>query len=281
MTRAPSLGKHLERLGPFDPDAMPLAEARSVRRRYYVDGLGYASPPALLTPPGSQPKLRKSVKTAYGLSLAPADMSGWDACAWRTPTCTAVCVLATGGRSGFAPIRKARVAKTRFLADEPQAFVTLLADEIRRAVIRHGGIDIRLNVASDLRWERFAPALLHIDGARPYDYTKAPASQRDPGAGYALTFSVSEKASSAGEALEWLRSGGNVAAVFERPSRGAWDGLLPDTFLGFPVLDGDMTDSRWDDAPGAVVGLRAKGDAIGIVGTADGFVKPGRGKDGH
>jgi len=276
--RAPSLSQHLERSGPYRPEDMTVRDARAIARRYYVDDNGYASTPELLTRPTSQPKLGKSIRPAYGLSLAPADMSGWDACAWRTETCTAVCVLATGGRSGFAPTRKARVLKIRFLADHPQAFITLLDFEIRAAVVRHGGIDIRLNVASDLRWEIFAPSLVAIPGARAYDYTKAPASQRSPGIGYDLTFSVSEKPTAVGEALEWLRSGGNVAAVFERPTRApyhAGDGLLPDTFLGFPVIDGDVSDSRIDDPDGTVVGLRAKGAAIGIAGTVDGFVKPG------
>lgn len=272
--RAPSLTRYLESSGPYRPEDMSVRDARAIARKYYVDGLGYADRPELLTRPDGQPKLRKSIRPAYGLHLAPADMSGWDLCIWRTPLCTENCVLATGGRSRFAPIRKARVAKTRFLADHPQAFITLLDHEIRAAVKRHDGIDVRLNVASDLRWERFAPALVNIPGARAYDYTKAPASQRDPGSGYDLTFSVSEKPTAVREALEWLQSGGNVAAVFERPSKGSWDGLLPDTFLGFDVIDGDATDSRIDDPDGTVVGLRAKGSAIGIVGTVDGFVKP-------
>ena len=174
-------------------------------------------------------------------------------------------------------VRRARVIKTRALAEHPQSFVTVLAFEIERAVRKHGGIDIRLNVASDLRWERFAPALLSIAGTRAYDYTKAPASQRDQTDSYRLTFSVSERSQSVKEALAYLRSGGNAAVVFERMTRSDWDGILPDDWEGFPVIDGDVSDSRRDDAPSTVVGLRAKGSAIGTVGRADGFVKPGRG----
>jgi len=272
--RKPNLTQLLERSGPYDPDAMPLKTARAELGEYYR-AQGYASRPELLTPPSAQPKLRKSIKTAYGLTLAPADMSDYDVCSWRTPACTAACVLATGGRSKFAPIRKARVIKTHALAEHPQAFVTVLADEIRRAVKRHGGIDIRLNVASDLRWERIAPKLLSIPDARPYDYTKAPRSARTT-TDYPLTFSVSERKQSATEALEWLRSGGNVAVVFERMTKADWSGILPDDWHGFKVIDGDMTDSRRDDAPGTVVGLRAKGSAIGARGSEDSFVKAGK-----
>lgn len=282
MMRAKPLTLELEKLGPFDPDTMTLAGARAIAKQYYVTANGYASTPDLLTAPDSQPKLRKSkLRPAYGLSLAPADMSGWDVCLWRTPACTAACVLATGGRSRFAPIRRARVLKTRFLAEYPQAFITLLWHEIRRAVKRarargFDGIDLRLNVASDLRWEIFAPALLTVDGVRPYDYTKAPASARPNVTSYPLTFSVSERSRSTTEALEWLERGGNVAVVFERLTRAEWDGILPNTWEGFPVIDGDLSDARADDLPSTVVGLRAKGAAIGAVGHDSSFVKPGR-----
>jgi hypothetical protein len=34
---------------------------------------------------------------------------------------------------------------------------------------------------------------------------------------------------------------------------------LPEEFLGFQVVDGDATDSRWKDPEGVIVGLRRKG----------------------
>lgn len=279
--RAPALTLILEAFGGIDPDGMTLRDARAALDRYYREHGGRKRAPKLLTAPASQPKLRKSkLRPAYGLSLAPADMSGFDACLWRTAACTAVCVLATGGRSVFAPIRAARILKTRALAEIPQAFVTALAAEIRAAVRkaqRDGfpGIDLRLNVASDIRWERVAPALLTIPGVRAYDYTKAPATQRSVDPAYHLTYSVSERPQSVREALQWLESGGNAAVVFERMRRADWDGILPSDWEGFSVIDGDVSDSRSDDARGTVVGLRAKGAAVGIPGADDGFVKAG------
>lgn len=272
--RKPSLTLALEADGPFDPDAMSVREARERLNAFYrLNGRPRA--PKLLTAPSAQTKLGKSKRPAYGLSLAAADMSDWDACIWRTPACTAACVLVTGGRSVFSSIRAARALKTNALGAEPQAFVTLLAHEIDAAARKLGGIDVRLNVASDLRWERIAPKLLTRPNVRAYDYTKAPASQRDRVEGYALTFSVSERAASVREALQWLESGGNAAVVFERMTRADWDGILPSDWEGFPVIDGDVSDSRTDDPAGTVVGLRAKGAGIGIIGADDGFVKPG------
>src|ERR1051326_2787195 len=264
MGRKPALTFDLERRGPFEPDAMPLAEARRIAREYYVTEHGYTATARLLTAPESQHKLGMSERPAYGLSLAPADMSGYDVCAWRTAACTAACVLVTAGKGTLDSVRKARVVKTRFLAEQPQAFVTLLYAELVEAAAKRGGIDFRPNVASDIRWERVAPALLSIPGVRVYDYTKAPAQHREQSENYRLVFSVSEREASTEQALDYLRSGGNAAVVFATKKGHA----LPATWNGVPVIDADTSDSRFDDPRGVVVGLRAKGAARGTPGSA-------------
>jgi len=268
--RAPSLSAHLEHVGPIDPDAMPYSEARAIWRMFRVKQ-GYADAYAhILSDPDANVKMAKGTETILGLSLAPADMAGtWDACQWRTPGCTAVCVLATAGKGPMASVRKARVTRTLFAGEHPQAFVTVVVGELRDAVKRYGPIGWRPNVASDLRWERFAPAALAIPGVTVYDYTKAPLRHRE-GAGYRLTFSVSEREQSVAEALEYLRAGGNAAVVFDTVK----GHTLPETWNGFPVLDGDLTDYRPNDPHGAVVGLRAKGSARN-GGDSTGFVKEG------
>jgi hypothetical protein len=270
MTQAPSLDLHLQELGPFDPSAMTLAEAKSIAREFYVGQHGYKSVPELLTKPESQHKLGMSDRPAVGLSLAVASTSGWNVCLWSTPGCRAACVLLTAGKGTLGSVRKARQVKTLFLAEHPQAFVTLLHAELVKFVAARGPSDFRPNVASDLRWERIAPALFEVDGLRVYDYTKAPRTQRDPGTNYRLVFSVSEREHSVEEALEYLRDGGNAAVVFDTKKGHA----LPATYHGFPVLDADTSDSRVDDPNGHVVGLRAKGSARGGRDTS-GFVKEG------
>jgi hypothetical protein len=269
--RAPSLSAHLERMGPIDPDAMEYRAARAAWKAYRI-AEGYTGDAAILSPPDSNAKMRKGSTPIYGLSLAPADMSGdWDACQWRTPGCTAVCVLATAGKGPLASTRRSRTVRTRFAGDNPQAFVTLVVGELRAAVAKLGAIGWRPNVASDLRWERFAPAALSVPGVTVYDYTKAPLRHRTGlPEGYRLTFSVSEREQSVAEALEYLRSDGNAAVVFDTVKGHA----LPETWHGFPVLDGDLTDYRLADPTGAVVGLRAKGSARN-GGDSTGFVKPG------
>lgn len=268
--QARNLTLALEASGPYVPEAMTLAEARAEATAYYVGEHGYRKAPALLSPPDANFKLSKSATPTYSLALAPADMAGdWNTCTWATSACRAVCVLKTGGKSVFDSVRTARVLKTRFLAEHPQAFVTLLGWELQRAVLKHERIVARLNVASDLRWERIAPTLLTLAGVGFYDYTKAPVGQRFATDGYRLTYSVSERPQSTVNALEAMRSLANAAVVFDTLRGHA----LPATWNGFVVIDGDLGDDRTEDPAGTVVGLRAKGSARGIAGSEDGFVK--------
>jgi len=256
----------LEARGPFDPDAVSIPDARKVWKAYRAErGYGTAD---LLGDPDSNLKLGKDAVPTYGLSLSPADASGLESCVWRTPGCTAACVLSTSFRGKLDSVATARAVKTQFLSAEPQAFVTILAHEIRRAVAKHGRILVRLNVASDLRWEYISPALFDIPGAAFYDYTKAPRKHRGTHPNYRLTFSVSERDRSVSEALDYLQSGGTAAVVFD--IRKGHD--LPITWQGFDVIDGDVTDARTFDPDGVVVGLRSKADG---KHDTTGFVKPG------
>jgi hypothetical protein len=91
-------------------------------------------PVDLLTPPDGNVKLTHSETDrvyAYGLSLAPAGLSGWQVCRYRTVGCEALC-LATSGKGAFSTTQRARVWKTDFLATDPTAFLRCLASEIDR-----------------------------------------------------------------------------------------------------------------------------------------------------
>ena len=46
---------------------------------------------------------------------------------------------------------------------------------------------------------------------------------------------------------------------------------MPTSHLGLTVIDGDKTDTRYDDSRGVVVGLRAKGKAAQLP--VGGFVR--------
>lgn len=216
---------------------------------------GWAPVAPLLTPPGYNMKMAKSSKigvVTYGLSLAPADASGFNVCRYSTPACRSGCV-ASAGSGRYRSVTESRKLKTRFLIENPRAFVTLVDHEISHAAKKFDNLAVRLNTFSDLPWERMIPWIFeeHPDVAF-YDYTKWPGRTTPPG--YHLTLSSSERTTD-----EWIveqvAAGHNVAVVFEMSRFKE----LPATHLGIPVIDGDVNDARHLDPQGVIVGLRAKG----------------------
>lgn len=264
MARASSLDRTLRDRGPFEPSAMDYRTARD-RWNTFRQSNGFRTYGPLLTPPDGNLKVSKNVRATVGLALAPADASGpWNTCDRYTRDCRASCVLVTAGKGSVPNVVKARRVRTEFLASDPQSFVTILARELERATVKYGAVGFRPNVASDLRWESIAPTLLTLPGVHAYDYTKwNPVTDRDTLDGrYRIVYSLSERPGSDTVAREYLSNGGTVAVVFAVKRTGD----LPDTWNGFPVVDGDLTDDRTTDPRGSVVGLRAKGSARGIVG---------------
>lgn len=258
---------------PFDE----LPHWREARKIWldYRKAAGRVGYTPLLTDPDHQPKAAKNTVPTWVLHLAPADLSGFEVCPWRTAGCTAAC-LNTAGRGSMDTVQAGRVLRTRFLADHPAAFLSILGHEIGNHVGRHGKIGVRLNGTSDLRWERIAPWLFDIFGdlVTYYDYTKA---SRRPGAeridNYHLTYSASERDS-------WADIGrmadrfGRVTVVYDLPTSKV-DGKYKHRFplyerqCNLPIIDGDATDWRLEPGP-VVIGLRAKGDA---KGDDSGFVR--------
>ena len=279
MTRARSLERHLAAsmpeggysVAPLVGDDLARWRAVMVEHRVALGFMPRTAP--LLTPPANNPKLKKS--GTYGLSLAAASLSGaWNVCRYSTAGCRGVC-LESAGKGGLAAVQLGRVWKTRLLGAEPELFIRALADEIRRAVDRrpldslgrrHGRVPIRLNVLSDLPWERFAPALFLIPATRYYDYTKNGTRAASLPANYHLTFSASERTADA-DLVAAAGIYGTVAVVFST-RRGR---PLPASYAGLPVVDADLSDSRWKDPVGTISGLRAKGAAVGDSG--GGFVR--------
>ena len=167
----------------------------------------------------------------------------------------------------FDSVRQGRLVRTAFLADHPGAFLVILTHEVWRLEAKGVPFGLRLNVASDLRWENIAPWLFEGSNVRAYDYTKAPV--RTTPANYKITYSHSERWSDS-DILARIAAGQNVAMVFDVPKH-----ELPATHLGVRVIDGDLSDYRYGDNEGVIVGLAAKGAAKG-TGASGTFVTIGR-----
>ena len=227
-------------------------------------------------------KILKGEKLGYitkGIHLAPANLSGYEACQWRSKGCTMSC-LNTAGRGQMGSIQDSRIAKTKLFFERKTEFMSKLCKEItsscRSALKKEMQAVFRLNLTSDISWEdiqlfKGTSIFKHFDGIQFYDYTKSfkrmssfldkPFVQGDEKfpSNYHLTFSRSENNDTKCEMV--LLMGGNVAVVFRNQ--------LPKTWKGFEVVNGDDTDLRFLDKKGVVVGLiekgRAKKDETGFV----------------
>lgn len=270
--KSPSLARMLVERGPIRSTDMDPADARRCWNGYRIDN-GATSKDRPYTLPGeTNEKMRKNGTVTWGLTLAPASASELvNVCTNATSSCIFGCVLWSSGKGTLASVRKARAVRTRFLAEHPVAAVVLAHEEIKNAAANAGDLLVRMNVASDLPWEVFAPDLFSIPGARFYDYTKVPSRiASDLPESYRLVFSFSEAPHAGRVSEDYLSRGGTVAVVFDT-KRGA---PLPDSWRGFPVIDGDESDDRSADPRSVVVGLRAKG--AGRTIPTGGFIQPGR-----
>jgi hypothetical protein len=189
-----------------------------------------------------------------GLSLAPSTMAGLgvDLCPHASPTCRAICLVGTGQARAMKSVNRARVAKSRLWITQPDIFRAQMVREIdaaRASAHRNGKrLAVRLNVFSDVVWERKFPELfMTFPDVQFYDYTKIPG--RKTPMNYHLTFSRSEN--NHDRAVSHLQAGGNVAVVFE-------DHTFPTTWHGAPVVDGTLHDLRFLDPEGVVVALAEK-----------------------
>ncbi len=213
-------------------------------------------------------KTDKGVKT-HGIGtavmyLAPGNLSGREVCPMRTE-CFDFC-LHDSGMLGFAKSQAAQLARTAMFWDDRAAFVAQLEREIAAHVRQCHRLGlapaVRLNGTSDIRWERMAPSLFDTFANVPfYDYTKLP-NRRDLPSNYTLTFSLSETERSWDHHALALDSM-NVAVVLAGCGSSRYPKPFPREWNGRRVIDGDLHDVRFLDAPlaGAYVALRPKGRA--------------------
>ena len=193
------------------------------------------------------------------LYLAPASISGWNVCPKASEGCKKAC-LYKAGRGGLNSAQLARIKKTEFYYNNRKEFIDLLRKDIKSLIKKAQNKNmipaVRLNGTSDLNFLTTG-IIEEFPQVRFYDYTKVlNRFYKSLPSNYSLTFSKSE--SNQTEVETALKLGANVAVVFNT-KKGQ---KLPETYLGYPVYDGDDTDLRFLDPKNVVIGLRAKGPAI-------------------
>ena len=242
----------------------------------------------ILGAPLSNPKVAKNAKEngvfTWTLNLSPAKSSGRQVCAYASEGCEKACLDSAGNPVYLKTKQAARKARTNLFFENRPLFVACLIKEIkaneRKGRKENYATAYRPNTTSDIPYEKYKvdyfgklvsiADIMHINAplAKLYDYTKYPDRVTNTDF-YTLTFSLSENNDKAARAC--LRRGVNVAVVFDTkrgqplPLKYTIDG---EEFL---LIDGDVTDYRPEDPTPRIVGLRAKGKAIGDT---SGFVRP-------
>jgi hypothetical protein len=214
-------------------------------------------------------KLIKNTKVnqieTYCIYLAPANISGYNLCSHSTPECRLGC-LNTSGRaavelkSNIHRISNSRVIKSRLFVENTEFFMDWIITEIEanKILSNKKGFDfaVRLNGTSDIDWANVNVFGKNIFELFPdiqfYDYTKNPNKFKNIASNYHLTFSYSGRNWAIANKL--LKQGQNVAVVFDVNK----DSELPETFNGYEVINGDLTDYRPFDPKGVIVGLKWK-----------------------
>jgi len=208
----------------------------------------------------------------FGIHLSPNIVSGYNVCFDATEGCIDAC-LDTSGRGAMPSVQNARINKTKRFFQDRKGFLTDLWKEvtsaIKSATKKELKFCMRPNLTSDLPWESIrhnGQSLMDaFNPCRFYDYTKSLKRftrflNGELPENYHLTYSRSEETTDA-LVIALCKSGGNVAVVFRE--------RLPDTWLGFEVLNGDENDLRFKDKKGCIVGLVEKGlakkDETGFV----------------
>ena len=235
-------------------------EFKSIGSAKKLTGLSY------LGNVNSSAKIVKNKKynvDTYIIYLAPAKLSGYNVCPMASEGCIKACLNESGHNkigkildSGYSKITESRIKKTKMYFEDRSFFVDWTIAEIKKykAAAERKGMEfsVRINGTSDLNIETMRNAdgkniLQLFPDVQFYDYTKVYSrlhlTKKYPN--YHLTFSYSGENMAA--CMLALMDGYNVAMVFDKK--------LPDTFMGYTVVNADNSDLRYLDEKGVICGL--------------------------
>jgi len=252
----------------FDTDQLIImsrieARARIAKALKPNGQLDWSKLPKLVT---VNPKLEKmddgDPYMTAGVQLAPSWSSGYNTCA-NANGCASVCLFGAGHgqrhmiHDGKHIVWIARIIRTILFYEYRDQFMAQLIKEMqafkRKAKRKGYKTAFRPNVISDIDWVKLGPAIFDQGMDVVYDYAKVIKRINYHSEKYHITLSRQETTSDS-LVFDTVSSGVNVAVVFNTKKGQP----LPATYLGLPVLDGDLTDNRFNDPAGHIVGLRVK-----------------------
>ena len=208
----------------------------------------------ILTDGKSNTKTAKNSMSTFYLSLQPTDLNSkkLNLCRFSTKECRNAC-LQFAGRQSFNNVVLSRQRKTEYLINHEKHFVDKMYEELK-TLNQKGNVAIRLNLLSDVDWEEklniFNKSLSEFSNIQFYDYTKSfDKVYNNKVSNYNLTFSFSgynlDKAT-----ILLKEKITNVAVVFKNSVPLQWN--------GFDVINGDLSDERFLDEKGCIIGLKYK-----------------------
>ena len=201
---------------------------------------------------------KKGYKT-FILYMSPftQNSKGVNLCPMASEGCASACLFESGFGGMYTSVKQGRIDKTEFYLRDRVGFLDKLVVEITKLEKKFSDSEfilaIRLNGTSDISFEKQKTSngktiFDTFPNVQFYDYTKnyTRFAKKLP-SNYHLTFSRSETNNDI--SMELLKAGHNVAMVFTK---------LPDTYMGYKVINGDDNDLRFLDEDNVIVGLKYK-----------------------
>ena len=241
---------------------------------------------------GKFPLLGENMKTekssgegvlTKGLTLAPhttSGLHGFNSCVKSSTECRAGCLGLTAGGNRQYPdaALSSKVIRTHFLAKHPEHAARILDNEIgnhvKNAAKKGMKPGVRLNVTSDISWEKHAPQLFdRHPAAQFYDYTKLSnrVGHPDLPKNYHLTLShtgTDHDESNDKAAVDTLKRGHVVAMVYHRGKKIPHPTHVEDVQTGnrYPIVNGDKDDNTFDrhESIGRKEGTKGHGVVSGL-----------------
>ena len=201
---------------------------------------------------------KKKFKT-FILYMSPFTLNskGVNLCPMASKGCSDACLFESGFGGIYSSVKNGRTEKTEFYLSDRIGFLDKLISEISKLEKKFKDSEytlaIRLNGTSDISYEKQKASngktiFETFPNVQFYDYTKNYTRfDKQLPANYHLTFSRSEINHDI--AMGILDKGHNVAIVFDK---------IPDTYMGYKVVNGDETDLRFLDDKNVIVGLKYK-----------------------
>ena len=239
---------------------------------------------------GENPKTNKNEIKTYPHHMLPSDLSGVINVCPGAGNCKKTCLHFAGNPAYMRGKNAKRLRQTLAFAADNDQYLELLYLAICRAIHKHQGerIAFRLNATSDIMWENLTFNLspdvadfaqkrfgVKVNAGRYnnilevfldqnvifYDYSKLKRDwQKCRDLNYHLTVSFDGHNNIRNHKIvaDAIKNGVNVAAAFNIKKSESLPEFINLCGYQLPVLDGDISDSRFDDVAGCIIGLRFK-----------------------